>query len=304
MLFRSNLKELFCRTNLLSELNVTQNSNLERLDCSENQLTGINLSENPNLIFIQCFYNQIENLDVSNNPNLYYIWCSNNQLTNIDVTQNSLLEWLGISFNEFTSIDISQNPLIEILSVGNNQLTSLDLTQNIYLKSFSCNNNNITHLDVSNSLNLDSIDCFDNQLVYLNINNGNNENIWRMFAYNNTNLECIQVDDINYANSQICDEPNGNGWCKDETATYSEFCELGTEDFTKTDFQLFPNPAGNLLNIESRENIENVKIYSSQGILLKEVFSKSIDVSQLSAGMYFAQITFAGKTFTKKFIKQ
>src|SRR5690606_13625379 len=53
---QSNLKELFCRTNLLSELNVTQNSNLERLDCSENQLTGINLSENPNLIFIQCFY--------------------------------------------------------------------------------------------------------------------------------------------------------------------------------------------------------------------------------------------------------
>ena len=59
-----------------------------------------------------------------------------------------------------------------------------------------------------------------------------------------------------------------------------------------------------MLNIQSTENIENVKIYSTQGFLVKEVYSKSIDVSQLSAGMYFAQITLNGKSFTKKFIKE
>jgi hypothetical protein len=124
-----------------------------------------------------------------------------------------------------------------------------------------------------------------------------------MIAYNNP-VMCIEVDNINFANNQVCDQPNYNGWCKDATASYSEFCELGTEYFTTIDFQLYPNPAGNLLNIQSKEDIESVKIYSSQGILVKEVSSKTIELSKLSAGIYFAQITIGGKSYTKKFIKE
>lgn len=125
-----------------------------------------------------------------------------------------------------------------------------------------------------------------------------------MFAYSNPGLECIQVDNESQANSQICDTGNGNGWCKDETASYSEICELGTEDFQIAGFQLFPNPAGNLLNIQSKENIQNVKIYSAQGILVKVLTSKTIDVSQLSAGMYFVRIAIGDKNVTKKFLKK
>ncbi len=140
-------------------------------------------------------------------------------------------------------------------------------------------------------------------MINLNITNGFNTEMSKMYAFGNPDLQCIQVDDVIYANSQMCDLPD-YGWCKDETASYSEFCELGTEDFTTTDFQLFPNPAGNFLNIESKENIESVKIYSTQGILVKETTSKIIDVSQLSAGMYFVKVEVGGKNFTKKFIKE
>ncbi|MBK5212795.1 MAG: T9SS type A sorting domain-containing protein [Flavobacteriaceae bacterium] len=124
--------------------------------------------------------------------------------------------------------------------------------------------------------------------------------MFTMFAFNNPELSCIMVDDENAIYPECF---QFDGWCKDSTASYSEFCELGTEDFTITDFQLYPNPTENILNIQSKENIENVKIYSTQGILVKEDSSKTVDVSQLSAGMYFVKIYVEGKGFTKKFIK-
>jgi hypothetical protein len=122
-----------------------------------------------------------------------------------------------------------------------------------------------------------------------------------MFAFNNPDLLCIMVDDEN-ATYPECEQ--FFGWCKDETASYSESCLIGTQDFTTTDFRLFPNPTGNFLNIQSKEKVESVKIYTTQGILIMEVSSKNVDVSQLTAGLYLIQITAHGKSLTEKFIKQ
>ncbi len=40
-----------------------------------------------------------------------------------------------------------------------------------------------------------------------------------------------------------------------------------------------------------------------QGQLVKAVSSSSVDVSSLTKGLYFAQVSIEGKTLTKKFIK-
>lgn len=134
-----------------------------------------------------------------------------------------------------------------------------------------------------------------------NIQNGNNESLNSFEIQGNLGLECIQVDDEGYANNKTC---NGDGWCKDSTASYSEFCELlGIEDFAVVDFQLFPNPTENMLNIQSKTPLENVKIYSPQGVLVNEYTSNTIDVSQLSAGIYFVEVTVDGENALKKFIK-
>ncbi|MCB0464238.1 MAG: T9SS type A sorting domain-containing protein [Aequorivita sp.] len=320
-----SLTSLHCSNGELSNLNVSQNQSLINLFCDNNHLTSLDVSENTNLKWLICRINSISTINVTSLLHLEVFDCSDNFLTNLNLSQNLSLEWLYCSRNLLNELELSNNSDLEILICGanqfqnidltenfalrrlgcwNNQLTSLDLTNNINLEELVCYENEITNLDISQNHNIESLICFDNQLINLNLKNSNNIGIIQMFAQNNPNLECIQVDDVIYANNQICNEPNGTGWCKDETASYSESCLISIEDFTTADFKLFPNPTGNLLNIQSKENIESVKIYSTQGMLVKESSSKTIDVSHLSAGMYFAQITSNGKNFTKKFLKE
>jgi len=257
-------------------------TSLEYLDCANNTISTIDLTQNINLTRLHCNYNNLEALDVSYNTNLQRLYCGNNNLTAIDITQNTVLAEL---------------------SCWNNNISTLELSQNPDLYFFDCGDNNITSLDLSVNSNLDGIFCYDNPLVDLNIKNGNNANISQLHVYG-TPFLCIQVDDVNYANNKVCDMTDDWGWCKDFNDVYSEDCEnLSIDESLQLEFSLFPNPTQNTLFIESQLPIETVKIYNLQGQLIKEVSSNNIDVSQLSSGLYFAQVTVNGKIETKKFIK-
>lgn len=298
-----NIKVLICNDNQLGVLDVSQNQELERLNCQKNQLVILELSQNLNLTHLNCSENLLTDLNLVSQQNLEILNCRNNQLSQLNVSQKVNLRELYCHNNQISNLDISGNTSQLWLHCYNNELVELNINGCVSLEWLFCFNNQMVNLDVSENPNLLIIDCFNNQLKSLNIQNGNNINLERVFAYDNPDLTCIQVDDVSYSNNQICDLSNNLGWCKDSGASYSEFCELGTEDFTLTDFQLFPNPAGNIVNIQSKENINNVKIYSTQGILIKELSSKTVEVSQLNAGMYFIEISFEGKKITKKFIK-
>ena len=320
----TNLELLFCYSNQLTSIDVSQNPNLELLFCYHNQLTSIDVSQNPNLKWLYCYNNMLTSLDVTQNPNLLDLYCERNLLTSLDVTQNTILLELYCRDNILTSLDVTQNPNLLDLSFYENLLTSLDVTQNPNLVYLACSSNPLTSLDVTQNPNLERLYCINtgitsidlslnpnfywlscylnNNLSYLNLKNGNNTNMTKMFAFENPNLICIEVDDEIYANNQICE--SNIGWCKDEWAEYSEFCELGIEENNNISFSLYPNPAQDVLYIESYEQIETIKIYSLQGRLVKEVSSTSLDVSQLNTGLYFVQINFEGKTITKKFIKE
>ena len=78
---------------------------------------------------------------------------------------------------------------------------------------------------------------------------------------------------------------------------------LGLNSVDNLSFKIFPNPANNILTIQSKMPVENVKIYTAQGVLVNEVFTNNIDLSGLSAGIYFVEVTVDGKSATKKFIK-
>jgi len=80
---------------------------------------------------------------------------------------------------------------------------------------------------------------------------------------------------------------------------------LNAEEFSlEKDVSLFPNPVKNYLNIETKGQIESLRIYSLQGHLIKEVSTSRVDVSNLNTGLYFVQVLLDGKTITKKFIKK
>jgi hypothetical protein len=124
-----------------------------------------------------------------------------------------------------------------------------------------------------------------------------------MWSYNNPLLTCIVVDDEN-ASYPECDRPNNSGWCIDSTTIYGEECVLGVEEYNSIAFTISPNPAKNVLNIQSKEMIESIRKYSLQGQLIEVGNNTRVDVSNLSSGLYFVQVSFEGTTLTKKFIKR
>lgn len=73
---------------------------------------------------------------------------------------------------------------------------------------------------------------------------------------------------------------------------------------------LYPNPAYNLIQLQSTENIVGYKIYDAQGILKSEKsFLKSDDfsvhINNLSPGIYYINILLEnGQMISKQFIKQ
>jgi len=297
----TNLEVIHCNDNELVSLNVSQNQNIRILECVNNSITSIDVSQNLNLLELWCGINNISNLDVTNNVNLEKLSFMDNEISEIDVTENVNITLLSFIDTNINNIDISQNINLEVLFCDVNELSELNVSQNPNLKRLSVTNNLLTNLDISQNPNLEKINCDNNFLQNLNIKNGNNLNFVFMFANNNPNLTCIQVDDVDYANSQDCDI---NLWCKDDWATYSEECILGVEDYNLISFTIYPNPAQDILNIETQQPIETLKIYNLQGQLIKEDSTHSINVSQLNAGLYFVQLTLEGKTVTKKFLKE
>ncbi|MFW2136180.1 T9SS type A sorting domain-containing protein [Chryseobacterium sp. TY4] len=71
---------------------------------------------------------------------------------------------------------------------------------------------------------------------------------------------------------------------------------------------MYPNPVKEILNIDSKQNISQLKIYSLDGRLLmerKNMTSKSIDVSTLPMANYIIKIyTEKGEELQYRFIKK
>lgn len=108
----TSLKTLSCRRNLLTELDVSNNSELKSLYCGENQLSALDVSNHPALKTLSCEGDRLlSELDVSscsaleklycdachlsvlvlgNHPNLIYLNCSENQLASVNIGSNAL----------------------------------------------------------------------------------------------------------------------------------------------------------------------------------------------------------------------
>jgi hypothetical protein len=296
---------LFVMGKYISSLEGIQSfTNILKLFCDENQLSSLDISQNPNLEVLDCNDNKLTNLDVSQNSNLRSLYCRNNQLTNLDVSQNSNLRTLSCAINQLTNLNVTQNSNLETLECSNNLITNLYLTQNQNLSVIYCPSNQLASLNLTQNSNLEILKCNNNLLASLNIKNGNNHDIWIFDSRNNTNLSCITVDDVTYAYNQVC---STSGWCKDEWTGYNEAigedCILGIQVFNQIVCTIYPNPSQDIIHIESREPIISVRIYSINGNLIKETSNNSIRVSELSKGLYFAQINVRGNSITKKFIK-
>lgn len=88
------------------------------------------------------------------------------------------------------------------------------------------------------------------------------------------------------------------------------FGTLNTNDYSKDfDVKIFPNPAGNEINISSEGAISSISIYSAEGRALgTEMFNNegkvSLDLSDFNKGMYFLHIKLGdGNVLHRQFLK-
>lgn len=79
---------------------------------------------------------------------------------------------------------------------------------------------------------------------------------------------------------------------------------VGTSDIGyMTEMNIYPNPAGNYLNVEVSDSFENIEIINSIGCIVKQINGKEslVDVHDIANGLYFLRITIPGGLVTRKF---
>ncbi|MDR2206243.1 MAG: T9SS type A sorting domain-containing protein [Flavobacteriaceae bacterium] len=86
----------------------------------------------------------------------------------------------------------------------------------------------------------------------------------------------------------------------DQAIYFSE--AMAVSEIEKLNVEIYPNPATNVLNIETSLKIERINVYEVSGKLVKTVQNaeKTIDVSRLQNGVYHLEIfTDKGKIYKK-----
>ncbi len=231
------LKRLNCGSyydnsgNLLTELDVSNNTALETLFCASNQLTSLDLKDNRNLEILYCRNNQLTGLDLSNMTALFFLNCSSNMLTSLNVSNDTSLIGLLCSDNLLTSLDVTTNINLEGdygmgadygLFCDKNLLTTLDISNNKALYYLRCHNNILTSLDISNNTNLGRLFCHNNQLSSLDISANEGLEVLDLSEMGSLKEVCVWDGfskdslDINITDSpNICFQPDCNGICSE-----------------------------------------------------------------------------------------
>ena len=176
------------------------------LTCVYNDLTEIDLSHNKKLEYLNCHHNKLEKLDVSGLPLLETFYCGQNKLQSIDVSKNKQLKDFSCTENPLNTLDVSQNTELEKLACVGNNLTELDVSKNKNLKILWCYQNKLSSLNLENQTELELLGCRENPLNVLSISANtklkklyvNKTNLTSLDATNNTALEEFNGKDCSY----------------------------------------------------------------------------------------------------------
>ncbi len=236
------LSLLNCNTNTITTLDLSLNTNLTYLNCYFNTIETLVLNDNLLLTYLNCQNNQLSSIDVSNNSSLTELNVSDNQLTTLNIKNNVLLETLKFDENSLIEIDVSSNTLLERLEFFGNALTEIDVSNNTALLILEFGENQISNINLSNNLLLEELyaynnvaltgsldlskhtalidlDLTNNDLTSLDFRNGNNANYSYFSVIGNSNLTCINVDDVSYSTNNWTDIDSGQnftetGYCR------------------------------------------------------------------------------------------
>ncbi|WP_046757272.1 T9SS type A sorting domain-containing protein [Kordia jejudonensis] len=116
----------------------------------------------------------------------------------------------------------------------------------------------------------------------------------------------MQADMVDDGSAQYTNVVDPNALAVSGMSTFN-FATLSINDveLLDTDVKIYPNPASNILNIQTNTMITKVEIFNLLGKKVVQANTTEINVSQLSEGMYVMKLTSVeGAQITKRFIKQ
>lgn len=239
--------------------------NTTSLRAERNWLTTLDLSANLAMVDVRVKGNQLTSINLGNNTNIQILGCSQNPLTTIDVSNAINLETFHSTQNQYTTLDLSNNTALIDLRLSYNNLVSMDLTNNTLLTG---------------------IELYQNNLTSLNVANGNNTAITSFNTIGNANLQCITVDNVMHSTNHWLSKDAHTSYSIDPNCAST----LGIEVVELTNFKLYPNPAKNIVNIETDSTFEQAILYNFFGKEIMRTNLKVIDISNLSSGIYIIKI--------------
>ena len=279
----SNLSVLNCNTNDITVLELNSNLSLEDVNCASNNLgvliinngfnnliTSFNAISNP---LLRCIV--VDDPDaISDNANGDYDnWLKDN--TAIYSSSCDALTYVPDDNFEQALIDLMYDDVLDNFVLTDSIITRvnlnisglmiLDLTgveDFIALDTLNCSNNQISNLDLTSNMELTILNCNDNLLNSLNVKNSM---ITTFDATSNPNLFCIEVDDVDAANTDA-------GWVKDDQASYSLNCS-GRQTYVPDD-----NFEQALIDLGYDSGVldDNVPTSNIEGLLDLDVSKKNI----------------------------
>lgn len=94
-----------------------------------------------------------------------------------------------------------------------------------------------------------------------------------------------------------------NGQVEDYTLAVKE--ALAVNDASINKVQLYPNPVKDVLTVSSNKKVNSISVYNTAGQLVKTIQNaNTVNMSNLSAGVYVVKTDVEGKTETSKVIKK
>ena len=121
------------------------------------------------------------------------------------------VDWVFDDYVETAGIDT-----ITYLNITSSSISDLTGIEDFSaLRELFCYYNQITFLDLSNNTQLFEVSCANNQLISLDLRNGNNQGLWYFISINNPSLNCIDVDDVVWADYN---------WARDTWTSFSTNC--------------------------------------------------------------------------------
>ncbi len=149
----------------------------------------------------------------------------------------------------------------------------------------------------------------------------NNSSVEHSYTFAPTTMGCYRLE-VYDSQSDGINGGYGSGWFKlmaeDGTqifrdngkfgsqATYMiDVTTVGVEDFT-SETAVYPNPATDVININTTDNVQRVEIFNMQGQLVKAETGevKSVSVKDLANGLYTMKLTTDKGTSMHKIIKK